>query len=610
MAYRIEGKDIVISGFESGISNSIYSGTADMRNVDIIGVPGEASVNFSEIPATQPPVVNAAAYTADSGTDRLTWAGTPVLYEGVAISLASNTASGLTNGIVYYVRNIVGATFQVSLSIGGPPVDITGNGTGTFTTYQYGNQRNKDPEAPVTYFVDHEVGLAGAHGVYIADGSGYVWFITNEALSPIPANALIFMGNIGGIAASNSTETGLAVWNGFLFLFGLSSIDYMNINDFPASGPASAWVYSWSFTGSYTPAAPNFFIPMLVSKEDGNLYFITTGGLGSILLEPNVSFDPTDPTTYALTSVAVQVPSDDNSTCLAELGSILLIGGEGSFVYTWNKIDPGFSGLLNIPDTYTWNIIATNQSAYVFAGIRGRIYITNGSGIDLYKKISDYLTGVIQPYIIWQDASFGRNQVYFSFEARTNSNTILTSVSGAWVIDLDSDSIRMQNKTTNTGYAGNVTMVVEMPSFSNPPYNSPQGTSLLIGWTSGTTYGVDVGSSNPYTNYESFIDTELIPVGTYLDPFSPSQIEWKTSAPLVTGEGVRISFRPSITDAWTVVGESLTAGLVAEMFQANFEKVQWVQFKAELKSTLTNPSYVRLVELRVRDFPSGKNNRP
>ena len=230
--------------------------------------------------------------------------------------------------------------------------------------------------------------------------------------------------------------------------------------------------------------------------------------------------------------------------------------------------------------------------------------------MDLFKKFPDYLTGSSTiPYIRWQDANFGRNQLYFSITAIDIAGTDLTTVAGIWAIDLKTEALRMVNKITPDGYTGIVRMVAERPSAnSSSPTDGLLGNGLQCAWyISGVgTPGVAVAQTSPYTAYESYLHTEMIPVGTFLDPFTPSQIEWKTSAPLVAGEGIRISYRTNITEAFTQLGESTTAGAISDLFKANFQKVQWVQFKVELKSTATTPSYTRLTEMRIRDWPSGK----
>lgn len=605
MSYHIEGKDIVMNGFEKGISDSVYSGVGDMRNMEIVGYPGESSVALATAQVTKPAIFNAVAFTSVASTDRLTVASVTGLYAGSAIVLNTNSSTGLSTGKVYYVQNIVGLTFQLSLGAAiTTPVNFSTDGSGTLTTYQFAGT------SPVAYYADTTGGLAGINSIFVTDNNAQLWAFMNQALTDLPANTLIFMGNIGGVAASAiKGTTGINIWNGYLFLFGTVTVgtDVADVGDL-LFDPATAWDYTWQ---NLDTRSLNSVINSLVSSEDGNLYWISSEGLGSLIETPGDSFDPSDSASYSLANGdALLLPEEDNANCIAELGSNLLIGAQKNFVYVWNKIDAGFSGLLNIPDYFTSFIVAASNNAYVFAGTRGRIYITNGSGIDLYKKIPDYVTGLVNPFFQWYDANFGRNQLYFAFGVRNSAGTLQDLCSGAWAIDLESDALRMLNKTSDAAYAGTVRMVTPRPGNNTGSATSGVvGNSIAIGYYNSTASYIDYSTAVPYTNYESFLHTEMIPVGTVLDPFTPSQIEWKTSAPLVSGEGVRISYRTNIAANFTQIGESTTAGEISGLFQTNFEKAQWVQFLVETKSTSSTPSYARLTEIRVRDWPSGVNNK-
>lgn len=876
MSYRLEGKDIVISGMAQGIAESPYDGIADMRNINTITIPGEGSVQFKEIPATLPPVLTDIAFTADAATNRFTWAGPNTLYESAAISLEfdndceyivvgggggggggdtgpnnggggggaggmvdgsfspnpgvypivigdgggggggaagtgaspgsdgnistitspaaaliaqgdaggggggvnatppgedgrdgasgggaaytdgvpgegtagqgndggtwSNSgagggggggggksgvggdASGLTGGVggaglsssisgspvtyaaggaggdqgagspvagpantgngggggfgqagnfngtaggsgvviiryptglvnatggtittsggftihtfttsgdfeitgsiatdtVYYVRNIVGTTFQITDAPGSSVViDVQVDFSGTFTTYQYGDQRGLAGSSttaicPVSYIVDRNSENGQSNGIYLTDLSNYLWGIFPKAQSvgsvTIPANTLIFMGNIGGAGAAANITSGVCIWNGYFMLFGpFGRVDIASVNDIWFDGPAESWDYEW-WTSSGARNI-NTRTPCLVG-QDNVLYFCSSDGVGSILVNAGESFDPDDNTTYTRTSDALSLPSFDSSTCLAELGTNLLVGGENSFVYPWDRVSTSFNYPIVVPDNYIANIVGTNQNAYVFAGNRGRIYITNGAAIDLYKKIPDYVTGIINPYFRWRDASFARNQIYFTFTVTTNADVAVQTVNGAWAINLANDALYMSNKITNAGYSGITSMVVEMPAAGIT--DQPAGTALTLGWNVSGTYGIDVGSSLPYTGGEAFIEFDMIPIATLLDVFTPSQFEFKLSEPLGgngTPETVRLLARQNLKDSFVEIGITTLSGPVtdvtvalSEVYQTNFEKAQWLQLRLELTSNDTTPTMVRFYEARIRDF--------
>lgn len=624
MSYRLEKSDIVISGFEKGIADSPYNGLSDMRNVNNIGVPNEAFCEFSPTPITAPPILNAVSVTVNGSTNEATWAGSATLYNGCAISFNSITGGiGLSTGVVYYVKVLTTTTFTLhrTPSVADTVVDITGNGSGTFTTYQYGNQRGlSGGGSPNSYYVDRTGAANTANAVYITDKSNYAWYVLASTSVNTPANSLIFLGNIGGVGADSNSATGVAVWNGYLMLFGLSGVDVANVqNLIRTTGPISSWTYNWWSANNSVDVDGR--INVIVSEEDGNLYYISTAGLGSIIETPNDTFDPSDPTSYTRANNAVLLPSTDSSTCLAELGSYIYIGGVGSSIYMWDKISLGFeANILKIADNFTTQLVATDQNVFAFTGNRGRIYITNAASIQEFMKVPDYITGAIIPSIRFRDASYSRGQLTFSFTASTNAGVTLDTVSGVWGIYISTNSLRLITKTSNSGYSASVRMGIEQPQTSRTfPSADIRGNGLLIGWDNGSTVGIDVSSNNPFSNYESYIEMDLIPIGTYLNPFTGSQVEWKTSAPLVNGESIRISYRTNLSDAFVEIGTSTvssvnmvgsTTGItlltnqsgISDYYNVNFQKSQWIQLKVELKSTNTSPSYARLTEVRIRDY--------
>ena len=75
MSYKQEKLgDIVISGFEQGISNDPYEGISNLINTNLISVPKEASVNFSTSQISAPNQ-SGTMTTSSAGADTVTLAG-------------------------------------------------------------------------------------------------------------------------------------------------------------------------------------------------------------------------------------------------------------------------------------------------------------------------------------------------------------------------------------------------------------------------------------------------------------------------------------------------------------------------------------------------------
>lgn len=131
MAYRFEqtptGTDIVIDGWEVGVSNSPYqtivptnmvsNGVSDMRNVDIISVPGEASVGFATQAMTSNLALSNVTFTVNPLTGVFTWAGGTALPSNTAITVSNSGGAlpgNLSSSTAYYILNPTATTFQLS----------------------------------------------------------------------------------------------------------------------------------------------------------------------------------------------------------------------------------------------------------------------------------------------------------------------------------------------------------------------------------------------------------------------------------------------------------------------------------------------------------------
>lgn len=597
MAYRTEGTDIIIDGFEKGIAPSPYLGTADIRNCNIISVPGEASVGFKTVASYQTKITN-SAYTVTASDDTFAYTGTqPQVGSGVIFTVTTGSA-GITAGNIYWVLSSTASTFTVSASISsagtiGSVVNVTSDGTGTFSTVNLGQ---------IKYFAQLAPGVA----TWLIDSNGMVWILGGNSISdhwPIP------LGN--DTTKTGSNGNGLAVWHNYIFAFRNSKIDYWQI------GTTSGWTYDWKTLNATTNVSHEALI-----GQDDEVYWCDGYAVGSLQqVAAGTPFDPTNGTTYTFAASALLIPQNDTANCLAYLGTNLLIGGTYQFIYSWDRVLVNQYDLILLSENNVHKMLTADTNVYIFCGTRGRIYYTNGSQANLYKKISDYVSGLIEPYFVWGGAMFNRNQLYFGFTAISpQSNSVSNTCGGVWAIDLGTQStfayggtpsgaLRLVNKLSYDTYAGYLSAIIPFRTSTSISNIVTYDTwSYFAGWWDGTsTFGLDVlgalvnNLATAYSNYEPYIDTEMIPVGTFYDKKTFSQIEWKTSIALGTNEAVRISYRTNLSDSFTVVGTSTgtVSGTLSDGLPVNFEKSQWLQLRVELLGS-TSQSLVRLHELRFR----------
>lgn len=498
----------------------------------------------------------------------------------------------------YYVGNITATTFKLYKDLHVTTLlDVVADGSGTFSTAQLAT-----PFDSCNGINTSGLFTSGGQVIqenFILDSSGQVWLIGNGS-DGYALNTLQFCGNTSRTTLTTSGSLGIVVFKNYLFVFIENKIDYIYLSNlFDSSGPNGDWVIAWQTTTASLQGHK------AISATDDAMYFCNASAVGSVLQNSGTTFDPSNSTTYTYNATALALPTFDFSTCLAQLGTYLLVGGVLQYIYPWDRTSTSFVYPLIVAETFTKRIVSTNASAYIFAGNRGRIYLTNGANISLFKKFPDQLSGTENPFYTWGDATYLKNQLYFSVSATTNGGVAISNFAGVWAISLESQAhssvaygssagpLSLANSLSYGTYAGTVPVLLPMGNVN------PLGNALYSGWLN-STGGIDYSSGSPYTNYEPYIDSDMIPVGTYFNPETNAQIEYKLAKPLVTGESIRIAWRGNLTDSFTTVQTFTTVGLVADATSVNFEKQQWVQLRISMSSTASTPSYNRLREIRMR----------
>jgi hypothetical protein len=253
-------------------------------------------------------------------------------------------------------------------------------------------------------------------------------------------------------------------------------------------------------------------------------------------------------------------------------------------------------------------MITVNTNTYLFAGNRGRIYVTNGSQAELFKKIPDHLSGTVEPYYIWGAIGYSQNQLYFGFQAQQNNGSILQS-GGLWALDITTGALRLANILSYGTYNGYATVFIPNPP--QGPTLTP-GSAFFVGWYNGTTGGMDVSSSTVYTGTQAYVISDMIPIGTNLEAITPTQFEFKLSTPLLTGESVKLQVASSINGSFSDLLNSSNAAstsgdgvLLSDIYSNTTQLNQWILLKCILMGTSSSPSYNRLTQLRIKGATKG-----
>lgn len=220
MAVRTEktaaGEDIVISGFEQGISLSPHKGIANIQNANISTESGEVMASFARQQQTLTNTTATGSLTfADSSHVNLSIANTNNLFKGnwITVTGSSNTTQ-LPNG-TYYVPPSTGSAFQLAnyynamnftpatVTVSALVVGAGGGSGGTLSASGAGGGGGGGQVLPVASTT------VGINAFLITVGTGGVGGGSSASTDGVNGNSSIFNGNtaIGGGGGGHGAAT-------------------------------------------------------------------------------------------------------------------------------------------------------------------------------------------------------------------------------------------------------------------------------------------------------------------------------------------------------------------------------------------------------------------
>lgn len=354
---------------------------------------------------------------------------------------------------------------------------------------------------------------------------------------------------------------------------------------------------------------------MTIASSIGGSAISLSGGSGTQYFNTYKPSHSSGNTTYIFSPQALTLPFTAVSQSICEIGSTVVIGCQSNILYFWDEFSPLAGGFIPLPENGVKYLLNVNNMAYIFAGNKGNIYITNGSTASAAISVPDYTAGVpgtqssyIEPYFTWGGAAYIRGRVYFSIQDQTASKA--GNCGGIWSfvptqnLFIGQDvglALRMEAQNSYGNYNGVANVILNS---QNQAVNGPQYWSFWTSSVSSPAYGIDFSDTVPFTG-GSIIETDIAETGTVLGRQQQtfSNIEIRLAAPLASGESVAVNYRKNLTDAWASAGtvsEETSNPLSVIVSPLGFEKTQWLQLQAILTSTLSNPSFNRVTEIRVR----------
>lgn len=606
MAYRYEKnqngeEDLVIDGFEKGIADSPYLGIANIRNLNIKYYPGVAYANYKRKPAT-----------ISGGT-----------FAQPQFSCVGNTGikyviDGL--GQIWKQASLNSSTFNLLGS--SPTTGASGQGIAFWQNYLVVFRQN---------FIDFCGDGSGDGGV---TSSNWNTSTTNTPMGNI--NNLVFSAgvSVGATSATIATYTDAGgnsrstTWFGFngTYQLVLSTGEKINARFVNNSGTVTFSTpaqIGGTASGNSIKVLTGVKHMSLTSRNDGYLYFCN-GSMVSALQVPIAwaqtggQFNPGTIPSFNFLYDALAFPATETANWLEELSNNLVIAGNFD-LYQWDRLSTSYETPVPIPEQM-FVIINILNNIYIFAGYKGNIYLSNGYSVSPFKKMPDYIANnsavsvndkyaPIDPQWQWGGVMSHRLRLYFQALAidSATGNQLLSGifsiglVGGNGVTQEVPGSLVMENQNSfglvqSTTSSGGVLM--------DNSILASQYDSYYSAWSSGigNTGGIDFNDTTLYSSNEMVIETDIIPIGTFLQTATFGSAEFKMDQEMKSGDSITLYARGSLSEPYTLIGTTTTTQLSDIYTPLAIQEGQWLQFMITMScnSSATSSSFNRLREIRIR----------
>lgn len=415
MAYRIEKEQkgveaIVVDGFEKGIADSPYQGIANIRNLDIKYYAGVSYVNYKRKSCTiSGATLGIPAYATQSPTGLIyisDQSGNIFKQSAVNSStfsvLSGNPLAAGSDGLQWWDNYL--------LAFASNGISICGDGTGDagITSSNWNTSAGANGVWPInnttlTLTASITAGDTAATISSYVDGQGNTRAFWN---GPTGTYQL----NLGG----NSGQTVVGT-----FTQGESDFTFAPAAFFNAAAAAHLAIVGFQNAGL------GFSHQSIVAANDGDVYFCNGSSIGTIIENDGWIFSKVNFGSFQIQASALGLPTSDSSVWITELRSLLIIMGQLR-IYPWDFTSPHWDNPVPMNEPITSGINILNN-IYIFAGNKGNIYLSNGTSASPFKKMPDYISGVIDP--AWYIGGIMQHRQRLFFEALA-----VNSQSGAVVL--------------------------------------------------------------------------------------------------------------------------------------------------------------------------------
>jgi hypothetical protein len=568
---------LLIDNFQKKVNLTYLQEFSKVCNVDVDTVSGVAMVNYKleeDTTGLGDGSFSAFTFTANPSNDSLTTSATHgyVSLLPVTLSTTGTLPTGLSVNTTYYIitelSNTVKLASTIANAVNSTYIDFStaGSGTHTITPVSMGY---------VTKIIDRNSNSSDFN-LFAIDSKGKIWTKYSDGIwTVLPGN-------------TNINARDIIIYQDYLLAFGLTKISvFGKLSDIIDGTPA--WINDWqTFLSSITSARP------AILGQDDAIYIGNGNVVASIIFTG--TFVPSDGGTFAFNNNALDLPDNYQINCFSELGTYLVIGtqfgynfgaGNVADVILWDRVSTSYELPVKLNTQGVRAMVNYNNTIYVFAGLSGHIYATDGTSARLVGKISPQMLDVqqdkMQLEIYRNGVAIQKDKILIGAGEAKNGYPV-----GVFSYNPQTGGIALEY-SLSTGNDGSVTGIDVYSVYSD------SDNTIYVGWQDGTTYGIDK-TSNTIRYETAYIITGLYRVAQNRSKRVFSHFEINLSKDLETENAVNLYYREKLNENFKPIGE-MTSGF-SKIFDKSIS-VESIQIKIELKTSDITYYSPELVSVRL-----------
>jgi hypothetical protein len=568
---------LLIDNFQKKVNLTYLQEFSKVCNVDVDTVSGVAMVNYKleeDTTGLGDGSFSAFTFTANPSNDSLTTSATHgyVSLLPVTLSTTGTLPTGLSVNTTYYIitelSNTVKLASTIANAVNSTYIDFStaGSGTHTITPVSMGY---------VTKIIDRNSNSSDFN-LFAIDSKGKIWTKYSDGIwTVLPGN-------------TNINARDIIIYQDYLLAFGLTKISvFGKLSDIIDGTPA--WINDWqTFLSSITSARP------AILGQDDAIYIGNGNVVASIIFTG--TFVPSDGGTFAFNNNALDLPDNYQINCFSELGTYLVIGtqfgynfgaGNVADVILWDRVSTSYELPVKLNTQGVRAMVNYNNTIYVFAGLSGHIYATDGTSARLVGKISPQMLDVqqdkMQLEIYRNGVAIQKDKILIGAGEAKNGYPV-----GVFSYNPQTGGIALEY-SLSTGNDGSVTGIDVYSVYSD------SDNTIYVGWQDGTTYGIDK-TSNTIRYETAYIITGLYRVAQNRSKRVFSHFEIDLSKDLETENAVNLYYREKLNENFKPIGE-MTSGF-SKIFDKSIS-VESIQIKIELKTSDITYYSPELVSVRL-----------